>query len=383
MSVVKKITSTPGDSKLEQEAKKFNKRALIGSVIIHLFFFLLRLPHLELEHKLKDDPKLIPITITAVTPPAKSSIIKNKLVDDKAKKNTTIPTEEKINNGTENVVKNSTGVGNALGNKDTKNPQKGDPASRVKEAYKEGTDFRKTPKNTVGTGSAPGKTKSKDGNTGGQGDTYGGKDLTNLTDGLIKKGKGLQRLKVGNHADDGGAGGGKGGGLGSGEGGGNGSGFFTGTTTGTTNPAKMIKNTGSLSGAAKGEIDSGKGFEGLASKGSVSVPGIPAEKVALSIINPDEIRRLLREHIPQFRYCYQNELDRSKNVDGVSGRVNFRFKIGPGGKVVSSNITSEDFTSDKVRDCIKDVLHGITFPSPAGGKTVEVSQPMNFYAKRI
>jgi hypothetical protein len=43
---------------------------------------------------------------------------------------------------------------------------------------------------------------------------------------------------------------------------------------------------------------------------------------------------------------------------------------------------SDEITSDKVRDCIKNVLQGIQFPAPAGGKTVEVSQPMNLYPKR-
>src|SRR6476660_4180184 len=70
----------PGETKTEQEAKRFNKRALIGSIIIHLFFFAIQWPHLELTHKLHDDPKLIPIKMELVTPPSKSALIKNKVI---------------------------------------------------------------------------------------------------------------------------------------------------------------------------------------------------------------------------------------------------------------------------------------------------------------
>ena len=113
------------------------------------------------------------------------------------------------------------------------------------------------------------------------------------------------------------------------------------------------------------------------------VAGVPVERIALSTIDPDAIRRLLREHIPQFRYCYQKELDVNQNPEGFQGVMNFRFFIGAEGRVTRSEITSDEITSDKVRDCMKNVLHGIQFPAPRGGRTVEVSQPMNLYPKRM
>lgn len=386
MGAVKKPIYTPGESKMEQEAKVFNKRALIGSVIIHLFFLLLRLPHLELEHKLKDDPKLIPIKVTQITAEQRTLIkneaIKNKL-DTTEKQVAPKATEDnKAKNGTDRVVKDSKALGDPLQNK-VQDVQKGDPRSKQKTAYDPKTDLRKLPKNDVGTGSAKGKVQSKDGNTGGSGDTYKGTDMTNLTGSLFKKGNGLKRFNGGKNPDDGGAGSGTGGGIGNGVGGDGGDGHFTGTTTGTTDPAKIAKNVGSLTGAAKGKIDSSKGDIGLGSKGTVMVAGVPVEKVAVSVINPDEIRRLLREHIPQFKFCYQKELDKLKSESGMQGRMNFRFTIGGDGMVKTSAITSDEITSDDVRGCIKEVLHGIQFPKPAGGKTVEVSQPMNFYSKRI
>lgn len=386
MGPVKKPLYVPHDTKSDEETRRFNKRALVGSVIIHLFFLLIRLPHLELEHKLKEEPKLIPIKVTSISAEKRQLIknesIKNKLDTTETQKVATPAENTKVKNGTDRVVKNSKTLGDPLQNK-VQDVQKGDPRSKNKTAYDPKTDLRKLPKNDVGTGSAKGKFQSKDGNTGGSGDTYKGADMTNLTGSLFKKGNGLKRFNGGKNPDDGGAGSGKGGGLGDGEGGGSGDGHFTGTTTGTTNPAKVATNVGSLTGAAKGKIDSSKGFEGLASKGSVMVAGVPTEKIALSVINPDEIRRLLREAIPQFRYCYQSELDATQKAEGLQGRITFRFKIGGNGRVTTSDIVSDEITSDKVRDCMRNVLFGIQFPKPAGGKIVEVSQPMNLYPKRI
>jgi hypothetical protein len=384
MSAVKKPLYTPGqdESKLDVETRKFNKRALIGSVIIHLFFFLLKVPQLHLEHKLKDDPKLIPIKMEFVTPAAKNNLIKNKVEAQESVKVAPPVEEKKLDNGTDRVVKNSKSLGDKTQQK-VQDVQKGDPASKKREAYKPGTDVRKAPKTTVGSGSAPSKVKAVDNNTGGSGDTYKGFDMTNVTDSIRKNGQGLKRLGAKGAKDDGGAGYGTGGGIGNGVGGGGGDGFITGSPNGTADMAKVATNVGSLTGSAKGKIDSSRGFEGLATKGSITVAGVPVEKIARSTINPDDIRRMLRDHIPQFRSCYQRDLDKTNSPEGMSGRVDFVFTIVSNGSVGKASVTSEDIQSDAVRGCIVDVLKGIRFPAPGGTSTVDVRQPMNFYPKRI
>lgn len=383
MGAVKKIQFTPpGESSMEKETKRFNKRALIGSFIIHLFFFLIKLPRLELVSEVKEEVKLIPIRMEVVTP-ARNKIVQNKVIAPESEKIPVPPKpEEKIKNGTERVVKNADRIGDK-NQKKVQDVQKGDPASRKREKYKPGTDVRKTAKTSVGSGSAPSQVKAVDNNTGGSGDTYQGLDMTNVTDSIRKSGQGLKRAAAKGAKDDGGAGFGTGGGIGNGIGGGGGDGFITGSPNGTPNAAKVATNMGSLTGSARGAIDTSRGFDGVAQRGSVMVAGVPVEKIALSNINPDEIRRILREHIPQFRYCYQSELDTNKTPGGVQGRMSFKFNVGAQGRVVKSEIISEEISSDKVRDCIKNVLHGIKFPSPGDGRAYDVNQPMNFYPKRI
>lgn len=384
MSAAKKPLYTPTgvETKLESETRKFNKRALIGSFIIHLFFFLLKVPQLQMEHKLKDDPKLIPITMEFVTPPSKSAMLKNKVEAVETVKPPVVAEEKKIDNGSDRVVKNSDRIGDVR-QKKVQDVQKGDPASNKREKYKPGTDVRKSPKTTVGSGSAPSKVKALDNNTGGSGDTYQGMDMTNVTDSIRKSGEGIKRAAAKGAKDDGGAGRGTGGGIGDGVGGGGGNGFITGSPNGTANIAKVATNIGSLTGSAKGTIDSSKGFDGLATKGSITVAGVPVERISVSTIDPDAIRRILRDNIPQFRSCYQKDLDTAKNPEGLQGRVNFKFKIIGNGSVSNASVSSEDIASDRVRDCVINVLNGIRFPAPGGGRTVEVYQPINFYPKRM
>jgi hypothetical protein len=382
MSAQKKPIYTPGESSMDIETKRFNKRAFIGSFIIHLFFFLIKFPRLELEHKIKDDPKLIPITITAITPPAKNKVVTQVLKNENTVKVPEVKAEEKIKNGTDRVVKNSDRLGDK--NQKINQPvQKGDPASRKKEAYKPGTDVRKTPRTTVGSGAAATNVKSVDNNSGGSGDTYKGIDMTNVTDSIRKNGQGLKRVGAKGAKDDGGSGFGSGGGIGNGRGGGTGDGFITGSPNGTADIAKVATNVGSLNGSAKGKIDSSAGFDGLASKGSISVAGVPIEKRSLSNIDPNAIRQAIRDALPQFKSCYQSELERSKEPNGFQGVLNLNFKIGGNGRVKTSSITSDEIKSDKVRDCMDNVLRGIDFPAPGGTATVEVNQPIYLYPKRM
>lgn len=147
--------------------------------------------------------------------------------------------------------------------------------------------------------------------------------------------------------------------------------------------ADVASDTGSLTGSTVGKIGDSKGVEGMSAKKSIQTAGIPAETVVLGSMDPDIIRRILREHIPQFRYCYQKELDRSGGDS--SGLVHVNFIIGASGHVSKAGIdrSKSSKLTPTVQKCVTNVLYGIRFPRPMGGATVEVSQPINFYPKRI
>ena len=97
-------------------------------------------------------------------------------------------------------------------------------------------------------------------------------------------------------------------------------------------------------------------------------------------MDPDTIRKILIDHIPQFRSCYQNVLDRSSAAFNGVGK--FNFIIGSSGYVTKAGINAGASVPSTVKGCVVSVLKGIKFPSPQGGGVVEVNQPFNFLAKR-
>jgi outer membrane biosynthesis protein TonB len=160
-------------------------------------------------------------------------------------------------------------------------------------------------------------------------------------------------------------------------------GAVTGVSTGTGNikTAGIQTNQGSLVGATTGVLGDSKGAEGLSAKKAIYTAGIPSETVVLGSMDPDVIRRILLDHLPQFRYCYQKELE--KTGAELSGMIKLDFTIGASGHVSGAGVDSGSALPADVKKCVVGVLKGITFPEPMGGGTVEVKQPMNFYPKKI
>lgn len=87
-------------------------------------------------------------------------------------------------------------------------------------------------------------------------------------------------------------------------------------------------------------------------------------------LDRDVIRRIVRAHIGEVRYCYNEGLEHDPEL---AGRVVVSFVIGAEGKVTRSSADA-DFEGD-VPDCIAKAVSGWLFPRPADGKDVAVKYP--------
>jgi hypothetical protein len=116
---------------------------------------------------------------------------------------------------------------------------------------------------------------------------------------------------------------------------------------------------------------------------AVTMAQAAPEKIAVHSIDPMVIRKILKDHIPQFRYCYQNELNTSMNQVNLKGAVGMKFFIEADGKVSNSEIKSNDLTLERVHKCMESILVEIQFPAPKGGGTVEVNQPFNLLPRKM
>jgi hypothetical protein len=89
-------------------------------------------------------------------------------------------------------------------------------------------------------------------------------------------------------------------------------------------------------------------------------------------LDKEVIRRVIKDHIAQIRYCYERELVRDP---GAFGKITTRFTIGPEGTVVDVDI-KESFAGDRqLSSCIAEKIRTWRFPKPKGGGVVVVHYP--------
>lgn len=119
------------------------------------------------------------------------------------------------------------------------------------------------------------------------------------------------------------------------------------------------------------------GAKGLSGKSRSVTAYIQANTKILGAIDPNLIRKLMREFIPEFRRCYQRELIKNPSVAGV---FDLSFQINSSGKGINVDVKSNgDGFSSNGKTCLKRVVSLINFPKPKGGGRVDVKQPMNFF----
>jgi hypothetical protein len=130
----------------------------------------------------------------------------------------------------------------------------------------------------------------------------------------------------------------------------------------------------------KGSGAGSYGSRGLASKSGFDSSYLEPKTVVLGSMDPELLRKILREYIPQFRHCYQQEL--IGNSEKIKGIIDLNFTISAEGRVSNHNIRAKDARfSQKGIGCMGQVLSLIDFPKPKGGGVVDVKQPLNFFAE--
>lgn len=131
-----------------------------------------------------------------------------------------------------------------------------------------------------------------------------------------------------------------------------------------------------LSGATKSF-----GAKGLSGKKGMDTSFIETETVVLGSMDPELLRKILQQYLPQFRHCYQQEL--AYNSEDIQGIVDLNFEISGVGKVGKIDIKAKDSRfSNKGINCMTRVLSIIDFPKPKGGGRVAVRQPLNFFSEK-
>jgi hypothetical protein len=101
-------------------------------------------------------------------------------------------------------------------------------------------------------------------------------------------------------------------------------------------------------------------------------PGVAEVRGSL---DKEIIRRIIRHHLNEVKYCYDQELMKHPEL---GGRLSVRFIISPAGQVMSAVLQSSTIGNVRVESCTVQALRRWEFPRPLGGGIVIVSYPFVF-----
>ena len=89
-------------------------------------------------------------------------------------------------------------------------------------------------------------------------------------------------------------------------------------------------------------------------------------------LSKEVIRRVIRRHLNEVRFCYEQQLGSQPDL---AGRVTVSFIIAPTGAVQSSAVRSSTLGNARVDTCIARAARRWSFPQPEGGGVVAVNYP--------
>ena len=154
----------------------------------------------------------------------------------------------------------------------------------------------------------------------------------------------------------------------------------TGTGGGGTGEGTIgLGNFGTIGKGGGGGSGSGygRGAGGLGGRRARAPDVIPGQANVRGSLDKEIIRRIIRRHINEVKYCYETEL--TKKAD-LSGRISVQFTIAATGTVIASVLQSSTMGNVRVENCVVQAVRRWEFPKPLGGGIVIVSYPFNFTA---
>ena len=99
------------------------------------------------------------------------------------------------------------------------------------------------------------------------------------------------------------------------------------------------------------------------------IPGIADVRGSL---DKEIIRRIIRRHLNEVKFCYEGELARNPEL---GGRIVVQFTIAGSGRVLASVLQTSTMKNARVETCTVNAVKRWEFPQPVGGGLVIVSYP--------
>ena len=92
-------------------------------------------------------------------------------------------------------------------------------------------------------------------------------------------------------------------------------------------------------------------------------------------LDKEIIRRVVRRHLNEVKYCYQQALTRRPTLEG---RLVTQFTIAATGQVLAAVVQSSTLREVSVEACVVNAVKRWEFPAPDRGGLAMVSYPFTF-----
>ncbi len=148
----------------------------------------------------------------------------------------------------------------------------------------------------------------------------------------------------------------------------------SGTGEGTIGGAGHLNTIGFGTPGGEGTGLYGGGVGRLGTRRPVGPSIIPGIIEVRGTLDREIVRRIIRRHINEVRFCYEQELVTHRNL---GGRLVVQFSIAPSGQVLASVMQSSTLGNARVENCAVKAVRRWEFPKLDGGLT-SVSYPFVF-----
>jgi len=125
-------------------------------------------------------------------------------------------------------------------------------------------------------------------------------------------------------------------------------------------------------GRGGGSFGYGTGVARIRRRGERNVNISVGRPIIMGSLSMEIIRRVIRSHRDQIKYCYSKELTRNPNL---AGKVSVKFTISPKGYVTQATVSQTSLHNSSVESCIVQKIRTWKFPEPKGGGIVIVNYP--------
>jgi TonB family protein len=139
-----------------------------------------------------------------------------------------------------------------------------------------------------------------------------------------------------------------------------------------------VGNIGTMGrGGGEGGSGYGKGVTNYGSRTGKIPKVIPGTPIVSGSLDMETIRRIIRQHAAEYKYCYEKQLNVKRDL---AGKVTAKFTISGNGSVIAATVEDSTMGDREVENCLVDKIKRWVFPEPKGGGIVIVKYPFVFKA---